>query len=165
MPSIEMLRMLGSGTESGDGERSGAARAFTGKKKDRSRSAARTTAGATRWCTACASRARAGARRPAFRAASSGADAGSASRTIWLRCGASCWWNRLRGGTAAVLVEPVGPESGTRPVHFDYNRQVRAAVRRVRRAPDLRRSGDRLPAGHGRRAGLLQRQARSHRLR
>jgi glutamate-1-semialdehyde 2,1-aminomutase len=34
--------------------------------------------------------------------------------------------NRLRGGTAAVLLEPVGPESGTRPVHPDYNRQVRA---------------------------------------
>ncbi|MFP3614494.1 aminotransferase class III-fold pyridoxal phosphate-dependent enzyme [Paraburkholderia sp. SIMBA_050] len=33
--------------------------------------------------------------------------------------------NRLRGGTAAVLVEPLGPESGTRPVHRDYNRQVR----------------------------------------
>jgi len=36
------------------------------------------------------------------------------------------WLNRLRGGTAAVLVEPLGPESGTRPVHPDYNRQVRA---------------------------------------
>jgi len=34
-------------------------------------------------------------------------------------------WNRLRGGTAAVLVEPLGPESGTRPVHRDYNAQVR----------------------------------------
>ncbi|MBV8636313.1 MAG: aminotransferase class III-fold pyridoxal phosphate-dependent enzyme, partial [Burkholderiaceae bacterium] len=34
-------------------------------------------------------------------------------------------WNRLRGGTAAVLVEPFGPESGTRPVQHDYNRQVR----------------------------------------
>ena len=33
--------------------------------------------------------------------------------------------NRLRGGTAAVLLEPLGPESGTRPVHADYNRQVR----------------------------------------
>jgi len=33
--------------------------------------------------------------------------------------------NRLRGGTAAVIVEPLGPESGTRPVHKDYNRQVR----------------------------------------
>ncbi|WP_208908651.1 aspartate aminotransferase family protein [Paracidovorax avenae] len=34
--------------------------------------------------------------------------------------------NRLRGGTAAVLLEPLGPESGTRPVFADYNRQVRA---------------------------------------
>ena len=31
-----------------------------------------------------------------------------------------------RGGTAAVIVEPVGPESGTRPVDFDYNTKVRA---------------------------------------
>ena len=34
--------------------------------------------------------------------------------------------NRLTGGTAAVLVEPLGPESGTRPVRRDYNAQVRA---------------------------------------
>jgi glutamate-1-semialdehyde 2,1-aminomutase len=34
--------------------------------------------------------------------------------------------NRLRGGTACVLIEPVGPESGTRPVDFDYNKGVRA---------------------------------------
>lgn len=34
--------------------------------------------------------------------------------------------NRLRGGTAAVLVEPVGPESGTRPVDKDFNQHVRA---------------------------------------
>lgn len=33
--------------------------------------------------------------------------------------------NRIFGGTAAVLVEPVGPESGTRPVDYDYNAQVR----------------------------------------
>jgi len=33
--------------------------------------------------------------------------------------------NRLRGGTAAVIVEPVGPESGTRPVEFDFNRRLR----------------------------------------
>ncbi len=33
--------------------------------------------------------------------------------------------NHLRGGTAAVILEPVGPESGTRPVDFDYNRNVR----------------------------------------
>ena len=33
--------------------------------------------------------------------------------------------NRLRGGTAAVIVEPLGPESGTRPVPFDFNARVR----------------------------------------
>jgi glutamate-1-semialdehyde aminotransferase len=34
-------------------------------------------------------------------------------------------FNLLRGGTAAVIVEPVGPESGTRPVPFDFNEKVR----------------------------------------
>jgi len=33
--------------------------------------------------------------------------------------------NRLRGGTAAVIVEPLGPESGTRPVDFDFNAHAR----------------------------------------
>ncbi len=33
--------------------------------------------------------------------------------------------NQLLGGTAAVIVEPVGPESGTRPVPYDFNRKVR----------------------------------------
>jgi glutamate-1-semialdehyde 2,1-aminomutase len=33
--------------------------------------------------------------------------------------------NRLRGGTAAVLIEPVGPESGTRPLPRDFNAGVR----------------------------------------
>jgi glutamate-1-semialdehyde aminotransferase len=33
--------------------------------------------------------------------------------------------NRLRGGTAAVIVEPVGPESGTRPVPKDFNQKIR----------------------------------------
>ena len=33
--------------------------------------------------------------------------------------------NRLKGGTAAVMVEPVGPESGTRPIAKDYNKHVR----------------------------------------
>ena len=33
--------------------------------------------------------------------------------------------NKLAGGTAAVIVEPVGPESGTRPVAHDYNKHVR----------------------------------------
>jgi glutamate-1-semialdehyde aminotransferase len=33
--------------------------------------------------------------------------------------------NKLRGGTAAVIVEPVGPESGTRPVPYEFNQKVR----------------------------------------
>ena len=33
--------------------------------------------------------------------------------------------NKIKGGTAAVIVEPVGPESGTRPVAKDYNKGVR----------------------------------------
>lgn len=33
--------------------------------------------------------------------------------------------NQLRGGTAAVIVEPLGPESGTRPVPFDFNQKIR----------------------------------------
>lgn len=32
--------------------------------------------------------------------------------------------NKLRGGTAAVLIEPVGPESGTTPVDYDFNAGV-----------------------------------------
>jgi glutamate-1-semialdehyde 2,1-aminomutase len=34
-------------------------------------------------------------------------------------------FNRLRGGTAAVILEPLGPESGTRPVDAEYNREAR----------------------------------------
>jgi glutamate-1-semialdehyde 2,1-aminomutase len=33
--------------------------------------------------------------------------------------------NRLSGGTAAVLIEPLGPESGTRPLPRDFNAGVR----------------------------------------
>ncbi|MDZ4131660.1 MAG: aminotransferase class III-fold pyridoxal phosphate-dependent enzyme [Dethiobacteria bacterium] len=38
--------------------------------------------------------------------------------------------NQLRGGTAAVLIEPVGPESGTRPLDFDFNRGVENLCRK-----------------------------------
>ncbi len=38
--------------------------------------------------------------------------------------------NRLRGGTAAVLIEPVGPESGTRPLDYDFNKGVEELCRR-----------------------------------
>ncbi|MDR0840504.1 MAG: aminotransferase class III-fold pyridoxal phosphate-dependent enzyme [Christensenellaceae bacterium] len=33
--------------------------------------------------------------------------------------------NQKEGGTAAVIVEPFGPESGTYPVAYDFNKQVR----------------------------------------
>ncbi|MBF4691620.1 aspartate aminotransferase family protein [Fusibacter ferrireducens] len=33
-------------------------------------------------------------------------------------------FNQLRGGTAAVLIEPLGPESGTRPLDFEFNKGV-----------------------------------------
>jgi glutamate-1-semialdehyde 2,1-aminomutase len=33
--------------------------------------------------------------------------------------------NRFRGGTAAVLMEPIGPESGTRPIYKEFNSQIR----------------------------------------
>jgi len=33
--------------------------------------------------------------------------------------------NRLSGGTAAVIVEPLGPESGTRPIYKNFNQELR----------------------------------------
>jgi glutamate-1-semialdehyde 2,1-aminomutase len=39
-------------------------------------------------------------------------------------------FNRLRGGTAAVMIEPVGPESGTTPVDKDFNKGVEALCRK-----------------------------------
>ncbi len=38
--------------------------------------------------------------------------------------------NASRGGTAAVIVEPVGPESGTRPVDLDYNLKARLLAKK-----------------------------------
>ena len=64
--------------------------------------------------------------------------------------------NRRKGGTAAVIVEPVGPESGTRPVAKEYNRGGACALRQVRGADDLRRSGDGLQSGAVGSAGILR---------
>jgi glutamate-1-semialdehyde 2,1-aminomutase len=38
--------------------------------------------------------------------------------------------NKLRGGTAAVFIEPIGPESGTRPVDADFNAGVESLCRK-----------------------------------
>ncbi len=38
--------------------------------------------------------------------------------------------NKLHGGTAAVFIEPVGPESGTRPLDHDFNKGVETLCRK-----------------------------------
>jgi len=38
--------------------------------------------------------------------------------------------NKLNGGTAAVFIEPVGPESGTRPLDYDFNAGVEKLCRK-----------------------------------
>ena len=55
-------------------------------------------------------------------------------------------FNQLLGGTAAVIVEPVGPESGTRPVPYDFNQKVRELCDEFKALADLRRGRDRFPA-------------------
>ncbi|MGE4583559.1 MAG: aspartate aminotransferase family protein [Sphaerochaeta sp.] len=37
--------------------------------------------------------------------------------------------NKLRGGTAAVFIEPIGPESGTRPLDLQFNKEVETLCR------------------------------------
>ena len=39
-------------------------------------------------------------------------------------------FNQMRGGTAAVFIEPVGPESGTRPLDKDFNKGVERLCRK-----------------------------------
>jgi glutamate-1-semialdehyde 2,1-aminomutase len=122
MPAVEMFRMLGSGTESAMAAIR-AARAFTGKRQ-----VIKVGGAYHGWSDQMVY----GLRIPGTRrheatgipraATKSTAEffpnnLGALKRKLWL--------NRLRGGTAAVLVEPLGPESGTRPVPFDFNRQVR----------------------------------------
>jgi glutamate-1-semialdehyde 2,1-aminomutase len=38
--------------------------------------------------------------------------------------------NRLRGGTAAIFMEPLGPESGTRPLLQNFNKEVEFLARK-----------------------------------
>ncbi|MCR4925913.1 MAG: aminotransferase class III-fold pyridoxal phosphate-dependent enzyme [Clostridiales bacterium] len=38
--------------------------------------------------------------------------------------------NKFRGGTAAVFIEPVGPESGSTPVDYDFNKGVERLCRK-----------------------------------
>jgi glutamate-1-semialdehyde aminotransferase len=122
MPNVEMFRMLGSGTESVMAAIR-AARAFTKKKK-----VIKVGGAYHGWSDQMVY----GMHLPGSgRMEAKGIPRGASSETqeffpndlgalkrLLVR-------NRLFGGTAAVLVEPVGPESGTRPVPFDFNKKVR----------------------------------------
>ena len=122
MPSIEMFRMLGSGTESVMAAIR-AARVFTGKQK-----VIKVGGAYHGWSDQMVY----GLHIPGTgRREATGIPRGSNQHTQEVfpnDLGALrrlLLLNRLRGGTAAVIVEPVGPESGTRPVPFDYNQKVR----------------------------------------
>lgn len=122
MPSIEMFRMLGSGTE-GVMAAIRAARAFTKKSK-----VIKVGGAYHGWSDSMIyglhipGTGRLEAKGIPFGATANTQEffpnaLGALKRTLIL--------NRLLGGTAAVIVEPLGPESGTRPVPFDFNRKVR----------------------------------------
>ncbi|TDB99766.1 aminotransferase class III-fold pyridoxal phosphate-dependent enzyme [Micromonospora fluostatini] len=122
MPHVEMYRALGSGTEAVMAAVRGA-RAFTGKPM-----VIKVGGAYHGWSDTMVY----GLRVPGtYRMNAKGIPFGATSRTResfpndlgQLR--RKLIENRLRGGTAAVVVEPVGPESGTRPVPRDFNARVR----------------------------------------
>lgn len=127
MPAVEMFRMLNSGTESCMAALR-VARLATGKKRilkmggayhgwsDQLAYGIRVPG--SKWTQAP------GIPRHIFRHTQEffPNDLGDLEKKLWL--------NRLRGGTAAVLVEPVGPESGTRPLDFAFNRGVERLCRK-----------------------------------
>jgi glutamate-1-semialdehyde aminotransferase len=122
MPSIEMFRMLGSGTE-GVMAAIRAARTFTKKKK-----IIKVGGAYHGWSDQMVY----GLHIPGTgRLEAKGIPHGASRNTKEFfpnSLGAlkrQLMMNRLRGGTAAVIVEPLGPESGTRPVPFDFNQKVR----------------------------------------
>jgi glutamate-1-semialdehyde 2,1-aminomutase len=122
MPSVEMFRMLGSGTEAVMAAIR-AARVYTGKKK-----IIKVGGAYHGWSDQMVY----GLHIPGTRRKEATGIPGSASRHTQEfypndleQLHRMLWLNRVQGGTAAVIVEPVGPESGTRPVPFDFNRQVR----------------------------------------
>jgi glutamate-1-semialdehyde aminotransferase/ribulose-5-phosphate 4-epimerase/fuculose-1-phosphate aldolase len=122
MPHIEMYRSLGSGTEAVMAAVRGA-RAFTGKKM-----VIKVGGAYHGWSDTMVY----GLRVPgSYRMNAKGIPFGATGRTREAfphdlgQLRRKLIENRLRGGTAAVIVEPVGPESGTRPVPRDFNAKVR----------------------------------------
>ncbi len=122
MPHVEMYRALGSGTEAVMAAVRGA-RAFTGKKM-----VIKVGGAYHGWSDTMVY----GLRVPGtYRMNAKGIPFGATSRTREAfphdlgQLKRKLVENRLRGGTAAVVVEPVGPESGTRPAPRDFNAGVR----------------------------------------
>ncbi len=122
MPACEQFRMLGSGTESVMGAIRGA-RAFTGKKW-----VVKVGGAYHGWSDQMVY----GLHVPGtWRFEAKGIPFGATARTREVfpndldALRSKLKQNRRMGGTAAVIVEPVGPESGTRPVPFGFNAAVR----------------------------------------
>ncbi|HZU86531.1 MAG TPA: aminotransferase class III-fold pyridoxal phosphate-dependent enzyme [Anaerolineaceae bacterium] len=122
MPNIEMFRMLGTGTE-GVMAAIRAARAFTKKAK-----VIKVGGAYHGWSDSMVY----GLHIPGTgRLEAKGIPRGATANTQEFFPNAlgalkrQLIFNRLFGGTAAVIVEPVGPESGTRPVPFEFNQKVR----------------------------------------
>jgi glutamate-1-semialdehyde 2,1-aminomutase len=122
MPGIDMLRMMGSGTEAVMGAIR-LARAYTGKKR-----VIKIGGGYHGWSDQMVY----GMRLPnTGRMEAIGIPRGATATTQeslpndLTAIRRTLQWNRVRGGTAAIIVEPFGPESGTRPVTKDFNAQVR----------------------------------------
>ncbi len=122
MPACEMVRMLGSGTESVMAAIRGA-RAFTGKKW-----VVKVGGAYHGWSDQMVY----GLHVPGtWRFEAKGIPFGATARTREVfpndldALRKKLKQNRLLGGTAAVIVEPIGPESGTRPVPFGFNAAVR----------------------------------------
>ncbi len=122
LPHVEMYRSLGSGTEAVMAAVRGA-RAFTGRKM-----VIKVGGAYHGWSDTMVY----GLRVPGtYRMNAKGIPFGATSRTREAfphdlgQLKRKLVENRLRGGTAAVIVEPVGPESGTRPVPRDFNARVR----------------------------------------
>lgn len=122
MPNVEMFRMLGSGTEAVMGAIR-LARAHTGRKW-----VIKVGGGYHGWSDQMVY----GMRVPGTgRREALGIPRGATGHTQEVfpnELGAlrrKLMLNRLTGGTAAVIVEPLGPESGTRPATATYNAEVR----------------------------------------
>jgi glutamate-1-semialdehyde 2,1-aminomutase len=122
MPAVDMLRMMGSGTEAVMGAIR-LARAYTGKKR-----VIKIGGGYHGWSDQMVY----GMRLPnTGRMEAVGIPRGATATTQeslpndLAAIRRKLQWNRLRGGTAAIIVEPFGPESGTRPVTRDFNAQLR----------------------------------------